>query len=105
MSHAKSYSNEFKSDAVRLANEQGVKKAADSLGIAPSTLHGWYMKSLGQKRVTTHKNQSEEELSYNDLLKRLKNTEKELRYANEINKVLKKSLGIMVQDHPETLKK
>lgn len=104
MSRAKSYSDEFKSDAVKLANEQGVKRAADSLGIAPSTLHGWHKKSLGQKK-DIHKNQVQEELSYNDLLKRLKNTEKELRYANEINKVLKKSLGIMAQEHPETLKR
>jgi transposase-like protein len=102
MSSAKTDSDEFKADAVNLIKEMSISQAAKKLGVATSSLHGWYIKSLGQK---TTKGTSKEELSYDDILKKLKNTEKELRYANEINKVLKKSLGIMVQEHPDTLKK
>ena len=80
-----------------------ISQAAKKLGIATSSLHGWYMKSLGHS--TSGKVNSKEELSYDELLKKLKNLEKENRYMTEINKVLKKSLGIMVQDHPDTLKK
>lgn len=103
MSLAKMYSDEFKADAVNLIKEMSLKQAAIKLGISTSTLHSWQMNSLGKSNSS--KSDQNEELSYDDLLKKLKNTEKELRYTNEINKVLKKSLGIMVQDHPETLKK
>ena len=103
MSRTKTYSDEFKADAVNLIKEMNIMQAAQKLGVATSTLHGWYMKSLGQKVAS--KSNTSEQLSYDDLLKKLKNLEKENRYMNEINKVLKKSLGIMVHDHPETLKK
>lgn len=103
MGNARTYSDEFKADAVKLLKEMNMKKAAERLGIAPSTIRGWYLKSLGTS--TPAKLDSTEELSYEELLKKIKNLEKENRYMHEINRVLKKSLGIMGQDNLDSLKK
>jgi transposase-like protein len=104
MRSAKNYSTEFKADAVKLVKEMGYKKAAISIGVSPSTLHGWYKKAFGYF-PPSKLGSNEVEASYEELIKKLKLLEKENRYMHEINKVLKKSLGIMGQDNLDILKR
>ena len=105
MRSVKKYSDEFKTDAVKLSKEQGVPKAAKSLGVAPSTLHGWCLKASFTEGAVKAEGLVESKTSYEDLVKKFRQLEKEHRYMLEINKVLKKSLGIMGQESLEALKK
>lgn len=73
----KSYSEQFKRDAVKLLTDQGysVSKAAASLGISPAALLGW-------KRTLAPRQQSELEAEN----RRLREENRELRMEREILK-------------------
>ena len=52
MGSRKNYDEEYKAQAVKLANEKGGRKAAEELGISSKTLYGWMSKATNG-RVTT----------------------------------------------------
>ena len=85
----KSYSTEFKMEAVARRKSVGQTKASEELGIAPSTLYRWSIENLNNNNnVPTNKP------SYETLEKENRQLKKELRYVEEINRVLKKSTAI-----------
>lgn len=84
----KTYNQEFKSEAVALAEKNGVNEAAKDLGISPITLKKWKNDIKSPKAKTLEESEKENA--------RLK---KENEYLKKINEVLKKSHGIFAQDH------
>lgn len=84
----KSYNQEFKDEAVKLADKKGIGPAAKDLGISTGSLRKWK-----NEKVHPRARNIEEALSENARLR------KENEYLKKINEVLKKSHGIFAQDH------
>jgi transposase len=81
------YEKEFKEEAVKLANEIGVAKAAQRLNIAPSTLSGW-------KKPKRQENTFDKSIPLTPREVKLMKEIKELEKANEI---LKEALGFFAK--------
>ena len=84
------YSKEFKSEALKLSDELGVKKAAAQLGIPYYTLADW---RNNRKHAEPEPELSEVELKIRN--RELERENAELRVANEI---LKDALGFFAKD-------
>lgn len=93
MSTKKSYTEEFKREAVARSKAIGATKTCKELDIASSLLYGWKSKFDDGTIVKTTK-----KASYDELEKEVKRLKKELGYMDEINKVLKKSTAIFSSD-------
>ena len=78
------YSDEFKTQAVELAKEIGISKAAKETGVTYQTAKSW-VETIGTKQ------QSCETPSYEDLLKENRKLKRELGYSQKINEILKKA--------------
>ena len=91
----RTYSKEFREEAVRLSDEIGVKKAAEQLGIPYYTLAEWR-----QKRKT---NVAKREMEPTEKEKddRIAQLEKENRELKEANEILKDALGFFAKDRKE----
>ena len=87
----KRYCKEFKSEAVRLSDEIGVKKAAEQLGLAYYTLADWRQ----QRKERERKSAPLSDQDARELIERLERENRELREANEI---LKDALGFFAKD-------
>lgn len=85
----KSYSKEFKVEAIARSKTVGKRKTCEELGIAPSSLHRWCHELAGHTTENTSNKPT-----YQDLEKEVKKLKKELGYVEEINRVLKKSTAI-----------
>ena len=90
------FTEEFKQEAINLANQMGNVKAAKELGINEASIRYWKKKSL--QGPTSSKLKGQGKKSYEDLEKEVRRLNKELGYFKEINKVLKKSTAIFSQD-------
>lgn len=90
----KRYTEEFKKQAVELAESLGNRrKAAEQLGIASSCLYTWQMKFGTLKKFSKVK-----EISFDETeeLKRLRRENGELK---KINHILKSAAAFFSQDH------
>ena len=90
-----SYSQEFKTQAVKLANDKGFKQAAQDLGVHDTTIRDWAKKLQEGSNNSSKKTATK---TYEQLEKENKRLKKELQYMEEINKVLKKSTAIFSSD-------
>ena len=97
----RSFSVEFKQEAVELANKIGNLKAANELEINESSIRIW-RKKLDPTYQTLQSD--EKNRPYSELEKELRKLQKENRYLKQINNVLKKSTAIFSSDHMENLK-
>jgi len=85
------YSEEFKRDAIRQSDREGVRSASEKLGIPEKALYGWRRKARlerGEGLPGLRAGETPEEG-----LRRLARENDELREANHI---LKKAMGFMV---------
>ena len=91
MGSRKNYDEEYKAQAVKLANEKGGRKAAEEFGISSKTLYGWMSKATNG-RVTTAaaKRNGEIDKSLAEE-KQLREQEKEIRRLNELNEFLEEA--------------
>ena len=105
----RSYDNEYKAQAVKLAQEIGGSKAAKELGIPDGTIYGWikafkegHLSAAGA--VHTPKNA----LSLNDeligLRKRIKEQEKEIRRLKEENEFLEEASAFFAASRRKSAK-
>ena len=95
----RSFTAEFKAEAVELIDKIGIKKASEELDITDSTLRAW------RKKIQNPQAQPiEGQKSYSQLQKEIRKLNKENGYLKEINKVLKKSTAIFSRDHMGGLK-
>ena len=84
----KTYNQEFKNEAIKLAEKKGIDQAAKDLGISTGSLRRWKSEKINPKSKTLEEAEAENA--------RLR---KENEYLKKINEVLKKSHGIFAQDH------
>jgi transposase-like protein len=87
------HTEEFKSEAIELANREGLNKAAKDLGVNPATLRRWKSEKLNPKPAGEV-----------DLHRENEKLRKENEYLRKINEVLKKSTAIFSQDHHPNFK-
>ncbi len=90
----KSYTEEFKREAVARSQAVGVTKASEELKLTTSTIYGWIRKYSDLPSFKTFENKP----SYEELEKEVRKLKKELGYMEAINKVLKKSTAIFSSD-------
>ena len=92
----KSYDNEFKAQAVKLAQEIGGHKAAKELGVPDGTIYCW-IKAFKEGRLSANEavHTPKTALSLNDelieLRKRVKELDKENRRLREENEFLEEA--------------
>ena len=90
MSESK-YSKEFRTDALQLAEREGVQYACDALGISKSRIYDWRRtRRLGHGGLTKGLRPGE---SVEEGFRRMEKENDELREANQI---LKKAMGFLV---------
>ena len=85
----KSYTEEFKLEALKLVKEIGVTKASTELGVTAKTLRTWSEGSV-QSKSSGKKN--------SELEAELRAAQKEIKNLKLINDVLKKSTAIFSKD-------
>lgn len=89
------YSDEFKSEAVKLAEKIGINKAATELKVASKSIKNWIQKlnPETQDKVSAASKTVRELEAENRRLKQ------EIEWLGKINEVLKKSTAIFSRDH------
>ena len=92
----KTYTDEFKADAINMIQIHGMNKTSRDLGVSPVTLRSW------RKKLTTNNVSGVE--SDSELQKEIKRLKKENLYLQKINEVLKKSTAIFSQGEFPPLK-
>lgn len=85
----KTYTEEFKVEALARCETVGQKKASEELGVHPSVLQRWKREKSGGGPV-----RDKSWPSYGELEQEVRRLKKELDYVEEINRVLKKSTAI-----------
>ena len=111
------YSEEFKRDAVALAEESSVSAVAKELGISYSLLFRWKQKqhvllsqpneeSIAYKKIREELKEQQEDLikhrrAHKELIETHKKMEKDNRALKVVNSVLKKTTAIFSQDQLE----
>lgn len=84
------YTEEFKRDAIRLVEEEGlsVARVARDLGVNANSIHGWLKK---------HRDEQGEELGESEL-EELKRLRKENRVLKEEREILKKAAAFFAKE-------
>lgn len=97
----RSFSLEFKQEAIELAKKIGNVQAAKDLDVHESSIRHWRRKLDPTYQSVVPEAKSK---SYADLEKENKKLQKELNYMKQINDVLKKSTAIFSADQMEKKK-
>lgn len=95
----RSFTDEFKREAVELIGKIGISEAERELGIGNSTLREWKKKIHG-----ANSKEPGGKKSYSELEKENRRLAREIGYLKEINQVLKKSTAIFSNDQLGNLK-
>ena len=104
MGQARTYTKEFKAQALKLAKEVGNKKAAEEIGVPYNTLNGWVRKAkkgeidpgLGEQTPETALTLAAEN---QELRKQLKEHDKEIKRLNELNVFLEEASVFLPRGH------
>lgn len=96
MAKARTYTAEFKEQAIKLAKEVGNKRAADELGIPKNTLGTWVHKAKKGEIDSGAGNQTPETAltlaaEVQELRRQLKERDKEIKRLNELNEFLEEA--------------
>lgn len=96
MGQARTYTEEFKAQAIKLAKEVGTKRASEELGIPKNTLGTWVHKEKKGKLDPGKGEQTPETAltlveENKELRRQLKAQEKEIRRLNELNEFLEEA--------------
>jgi transposase len=95
MKKNKNYTKEFKQQAVQLAEDLGVTKASQELGVANSNIYAWKTKLSGQSVVASRK----EEIKPEELAKENQKLNQEVAQLKKVNHILKAAAAFFSQDH------
>jgi len=85
------YSKEFKEDALRIAEREGVKEASARLGIREKQIYDWRRKKRERQNIPLQGLRTSETLE--EYTRRLERENAEL---SEANTILKKAMGFLV---------
>lgn len=85
------YSKEFKTEAIRLSEREGVAAASEKLGIGAKTLYAW------QRAQRLERGEAPEGLRPGESPEQgFRRLEREIRELRDANYILKKAMGFMV---------
>jgi len=84
----RTYDQQYKNEAVALAEEIGVTRAARDLGMPENTLYGWVNKARKGSLILTKSPQMSLTLAQEN-----KRLERELRELKRANQILKEAMG------------
>jgi transposase len=88
---ANKYSKEFKAEAVRLCEREGVAATAEKLGVGAKALYAW------QRSERLERGEAPEGLHPGESMEQgFKRVERENRELRDANYILKKAMGFMV---------
>ena len=87
----KSNSKDFKEDALRLAEREGVSQACEKLGLRPNQIYDWRRHQASSQSLQPKGMKTVETLE--EYTRRL---EHEVSELTEANTILKKAMGFMV---------
>jgi transposase len=87
----KSYSKEFKEDALRLAEREGVSQACERLGLRENQIYDWRRHKRESQNINPKGLRNGE--TQEEYTRRLERENAEL---NEANTILKKAMGFLV---------
>lgn len=105
----RSYDNEFKAQAVKLAQEIGGHKTAKELGIPKGTIYAW-IKAFKEGRLSAKEaiHTPQNALSLNDelieLRKRVKEQDKEILHLKEENEFLEEASAFFAASRRKSAK-
>ena len=105
----KNYDQEFKSQAVKLAQEIGGHKAADELGVPSGTIYAW-IKAFKEGQLESNKavHTPTNALSLNEelieLRKHIKEQDKEIRRLKEENEFLEEASAFFAASRRKSAK-
>jgi len=85
------YSREFKEDALRIAEREGVSGACEKLGLRHNQIYDWRRHQRESQTILPKGLKSGETIE--EYTKRL---EREIAELNEANTILKKAMGFLV---------
>ena len=88
----KYYTDQFKQEAIKLAESVGVPQAARDLGVNPGNIRRW------KRGLQNGPLNAKQPSDLTDIEKENLRLKKELRYVYEVNDILKKSLGIFAKE-------
>lgn len=92
------YTEEFKSQAIELANEIGATAAAEKLGIKSATVIGaWRRWEKSRQRFETPNSGRIEKPTYRDLETRVRDLERKLREEKKVTEILKDATAFFSQ--------
>ena len=101
----RTYDNEYKAQAVKLAQEMGGAKAAKELGIPDGTIYCW-VKAFKEGRLSaseaSHTSKNADELI--ELRKRVKEQDKEIRRLKEENEFLEEASAFFAASRRKSAK-
>ncbi|WP_427111881.1 transposase [Megasphaera sueciensis] len=105
----KTYDQEFKSQAVKLAQEIGGHKAATELGLPDSTIYTWVKAFKGGRleakdAVHTPSNALSLNEELIELKKRVKELDKENRHLKEVNEFLEEASAFFAASRRKSTK-
>ena len=95
----RTFTDEFRREAVELINKLGITKTSQELDIESSVLRSWRKKFQSAETPSVSGKKS-----YSELEREIRRLSKENGYLKEINKVLKKSTAIFSNDQMGDLK-
>ncbi len=85
------YSKEFREEALRLCEREGVSGASQMLGVSAKTLYGW------KRAARLEHGESPKGLRPGETLEQgYKRLEREIKELRDANCILKKAMGFMV---------
>lgn len=108
MGQVKQYSQEYKEEAIKLAEEKGCKNASEELGISYHTLYDWIKQARKgnlhlEKRSDSNISKLEEELQ--QLRKANKELSKQVKQLEEENEFLAEATAFFAASRQKSAKK
>ncbi len=85
------YSKEFRQDALRLCEREGVRATSEKLGVTTKSLYGW------QREARLERGEAPTGLRPGETVEQgYRRLEREVAELREANEILKKAMGFMV---------
>ncbi len=110
MGTGRQYDEKFKLQAIKLAKETGIKKAAEELGIPKNTLGGWISKARKREIDTGNGSRNPEEAlnlaqQLQEERKKVKALEKRIKELEELNEFLEEASTFFAASRRKCAKK
>lgn len=109
MAESRKYDREYKVQAVKLAEEVGIRRASQELGVPKGTLEGWRRKARDAGKAAGKKSSVDEVMNLAEevqmLRKKVKEQQKEIARLEEMNEFLEEASAFFAASRQKYAKK